>query len=217
MFSAHTFPLNIHRLIHLASYLFAYKTANHLDSVNLIPNKAHAWDDISCSKSIVFSLKLLFSVITGERSFPRWLEKSNIVPVHKKENKNLIKNYWPISLLPIFSKFYVRLIFNSIFNCLVIKNNLFTKSQSGFLPCHPFISQLLSVTHEIYRSFDCNTPFDIKRTFLHISKAFDKVWCEGLIFKLHTDGINEKLLNAGLLTFTTTTSSRKRTKIFLGK
>ena len=121
-------------------------------------------------------------------------KKSNIVPVHKKENKNLIKNYRPISLLPVFSKIYERLIFNSIFSYF-IKNILFTRSQCGFLPGDSCISQLLSTTHKTYKSFDCNIPLDVRGPFLGISKAFDKVWYEGLIFKLQTYGINGKLLN----------------------
>ena len=70
---------------------------------------------------------------------------------------------------------------------------MFTKSQSGFLPGDSCISQLLLVTFEIYKSFDCNPPLDVRGTFLGISKAFDKVWCEDLICKLQTHVINGKL------------------------
>ena len=72
---------------------------------------------------------------------------------------------------------------------------MFTKSQPGFLPCDFCISQLLSITHEIYKSFDCNPPLDVRGTFLDISKASDKVWYGGLIFKLQTYDINGELLN----------------------
>ena len=57
------------------------------------------------------------------------------------------------------------------------------------------ISQLLSVTHEIYESFDCNPLVDVRRAFLDISKAFDKVWYDGLIYKLKSYGAENKLLN----------------------
>ena len=166
----------------------------------MIPNKAHEWDDISigmiklCGKSTAFLLKLLFQSSLEKALLQVDWKKSNIVPVHKKENKNLIKNYRPISLLSIFSKIYERLIFNSIFSYF-IKNNLFTRSQSGFLPGDSCISQLLSTTHKTYKSFDCNPPLDVRGPFLGISKTFDKVWYEGLIFKLQTYGINGKLLN----------------------
>ena len=54
--------------------------------------------------------------------------------------------------------------------------------------------QLLSITQEIYKSFDCNPPEDVRGVFLDISKAFDKVWHEGLIFKLKTYGVEGKLI-----------------------
>ena len=96
------------------------------------------------------------------------------MPIHKKESKNLIKNYRPINILPIFSKILERLIFNSMFN-FFRQNNLFTKCQSGFIPGDSCVAQLLSITHEIYQSFDCSATRDVKGVFLDISKAFDKV------------------------------------------
>ena len=48
--------------------------------------------------------------------------------------------------------------------------------------------------HEIYKSFDCNQPYDIRGTFLDISKAFDKVWNKGLILKLKSYGVDGSLL-----------------------
>ena len=62
--------------------------------------------------------------------------------------------------------------------------NLFTECQSGFIPGDSCVSQLLSITHKIYKSFYCNPPLDTRGTFLVISKAFDKIWYEDLIFKL---------------------------------
>ena len=100
------------------------------------------------------------------------MKKANIVPVHKKENKNLIKNYCPVSLLPIFSKIYERVIYNAVFN--YFKDKLFTLSQSGFLPGDSCIAQLLSIIHEIQTAFDNNAD-DLRGVFLDISKAFDKV------------------------------------------
>ena len=125
-----------------------------------------------CGKAIVEPLGVLFLSFLEEGVYPDDWKKSNIVPIHKKERKNLIKNYRPISLLPVFSKVFERIIFNSLFN-FFLENKLFTKS--SFLPGDSCIAQLLFIMHEIYKSFDCNPSVDERGTFSGISKAFDKV------------------------------------------
>ena len=67
-----------------------------------------------------------------------------------------------------------------------ISNNLISPKQSGFKPGDSCINQLLSITHEIYKSFD--EGLEVRGVFLDISKVFDKVWHEGLIFKLKQNG-----------------------------
>ena len=46
---------------------------------------------------------------------PHEWKKVNVVPVHKKGNKQSLKNYRPISLLPICSKIFERLVYNEMF------------------------------------------------------------------------------------------------------
>ena len=121
---------------------------------NLNLNKSHGWDNISIrmikiiGKSIVYPLKLIFEASLQGGEFPDYWKKANVVPVHKKESKNLVKNYRPISLLPIFGKIFERVIFKDLFNYFH-KNELFTKCQSGFLHGDYCISQLLSIVHDI--------------------------------------------------------------------
>ena len=82
--------------------------------------------------------------------------------------------------------------FKDLFNYFH-KNELFTKCQSGFLPGDSCISQLLSIVHDINSSFNCDTTQDARGIFLDISKAFDKVWHEGLLFKLKTYGVKGEI------------------------
>ena len=167
---------------------------------NLNAGKAHGWDNISirmiqlCGKEIILPLQLLFKSMLEEGIFADDWKKSNVVPVHKKESTNLIKNYRPISLLPIFSKIFEQLIFNSLFNYFM-QNKIFTDCQSGFILGGSWcVAQLLSITHEICKSFDCNSPADTRGIFLDISKSFNKIWHEALIFKLKTYEIDGELL-----------------------
>ena len=110
----------------------------------------------------------------------------------KKGDKQIYKNYRPVSLLPIFGKILERLILEEMFP-FFIENKLIAANQSGFKPGDSCINQLIAITHEIYQSFDAG--YEVRGVFLDISKAFDKVWHEGLIFKLKQNGISGKLLN----------------------
>ena len=71
--------------------------------------------------------------------------------------------------------------------------NLLAPNQSRFKPGDSCINQLLSITHEICSSFD--DGFEVRSVFLDISKAFDKVWHEGIIFNFKQNGISDDLLN----------------------
>ena len=96
----------------------------------------------------------------------------SVVPIHKKGDKQLIEDYRPVSLLQICVKVFERLIFTGD-SC---------------------VQQLISITHKIYNAFDCNPSLEVRGVFLDISKAFDKVWHKGLIYKLKRNGINGDLI-----------------------
>ena len=157
-------------------------------------SKAHGSDNVSvrivkiCDESLVKPLFNIFQFSLETGNFPSYWKRGNIVPVHKKGNKDLINNYRPVSLLPIFSKIYDTL-------CNYFKgNDLFSKSQSGFGKDGSCVSQLLSIMHEIFKGFDANPSLDTCGIFLGISKAFDRVCHEDLTFKLRSYGISDSLL-----------------------
>ena len=164
---------------------------------NLNLNRVHGPDKINirlikiCGKSLCKPLEMIFKscIIKGE--YPSEWKKANVVPVHKKGDKQLLKNYRPISLLPIFGKIFERIIYNNIFEYLTT-NKLISDNQSGFKPGDSCVNQLLSITHEIYHSLD--NGLEVRGVFLHISKDFGKVWHNGLILNLNQYGILENLL-----------------------
>ena len=73
-----------------------------------------------------------------------------------------------------------------------VDNELISKHQSGFRPGDSTINQLLAITDEIYKSFESHA--ETRAAYLDISKAFYKVWHEGLLFKLKRSGISGRLL-----------------------
>ena len=85
------------------------------------PNKAHGFDMISirmtkiCCESILKPLELIFKSCLENGKFPNEWKKANIVPVQKRNNKQLIENYRPISLVPVCGKILERLIYNKMF------------------------------------------------------------------------------------------------------
>ena len=165
---------------------------------NLNPNKAHGHDNISirmlkiCGSTIYRPLEIIFKEALSTGLFPSEWKKGNIVAIHKKGDKQVLKNYRPVSLLPICGKVFERLIFNEMC-CFLLENNLVSPNQSGFKPGVSCINQLLSITHEIFQSID--EGFEVRSVFLDISKASDKVWHKGLIFKLSQNGISGNLLD----------------------
>ena len=117
---------------------------------------------------------------------------ANVAPIFKKGNKQLIKNYRPISLLPLYGKILEKIIFNNL-NTYLHTNNLITKIQSGFHPGDSTTNQLLYLLDEINQAFDNIKFFEVRTVFLDISKAFDIVWHDGIIFKLEKNGISGNL------------------------
>lgn len=84
------------------------------------------------------------------------------------------------STLPMYEHFY--------------NHGFITPNQSWFRPNDSAINQLLSITHNIYRAFEERPSRETRAVFLDPPKAFDRVWHEGLIYKLECNGISGKLL-----------------------
>ena len=158
------------------------------------PNMAHGHDEITIrmikmrASSITKPPAIPFRNCLENECFPKEWKKANIVPVHKKHDKQLIKNYRPVSLLPVCSKIFEKVKINSLFKYLH-DNNLLNSNQSGFRPGDSCVHQLLSITHEIYKAFDANPSLDVRGVFLDLSRAFDRVWHDVLMYKLKTLGI----------------------------
>ena len=101
-----------------------------------------------CVPSVCKPLTLLFKNCLASRHFPDVWNKSNIVPVHKKGDKQLIKKYRPVFLLTICRKLLEKLMFNSIFNFIDTRKILPVR-RSGFRPRESCVHQLILIVYDI--------------------------------------------------------------------
>ena len=69
----------------------------------------------------------------------------------------------------------------------------FYSLQSGFRPGHSTINQLTYLVHKIHQALDDGK--EVRMVFLDVSKAFDRVWHTGLLFKLQKLGVQDPLLS----------------------
>ena len=76
-----------------------------------------------------------------------------------------------------------------------MEEKLLNSNQSGFRQSVSCINQLIAITHEIFEAFDCNPPLEVISIFLDTSKAFDKVWHQGLLYTIKSMGISGEVYN----------------------
>lgn len=169
---------------------------NHLKKLD--PKKAYGPDGISplffINSAAILSpiLTKLFRRCLSERIFPSEWKKANVIPIFKKGDPHEVGNYRPVSTLTIASKVFEKIIFKNVYNHV---RNKISMHQSGFLPRHSTVTQLLELYHRIIQELDSGK--EVLCTFFDISKAFDKVSHKGLVYKLKCYGFGGDFL--GLL------------------
>ena len=161
---------------------------NKASGPDLINHKMlkHVSDAVSKPLTVIFNRSL------REKHYPDPWKKNNVVPLFKKGDKAEVSYYRPVSLSSPVGKVMERVVFKSLYNHLH-SNNLLYKYQSGFVPGHSTTFQLIDIYHHICQSFD--TKQYSCMIFCDISKAFDRVWHKGLLFKLKQNGIDGVLLD----------------------
>ena len=116
-------------------------------------------------------------------------KKSDVTPVHKKDLKENVSNYRPISLLCVISKVMERCIHDRIYP---IFSKLIDRNQHGFIKKRSCVTQLLSVLPDVGKNLDNNKQVDM--IYLDFSKAFDSVDHVTLIQKLYAPGLRGSVL-----------------------
>ena len=137
-------------------------------------------------------LSKLFNKSIATNKFPNAWKQANVTPIFKKDDPHTKTNYRPISLLSIVGKVMERCVFKYLHN-YILDNNILTEHQSGFTPGDSTINQLLYLSNDILKAVDSGK--EVRVVFCDISKAFDRVWHSGILYKLSSIGITGNLLS----------------------
>ena len=155
-------------------------------------DKASGPDDLSnrilkeLSHELSSPLCSLFNKSLSLGKFPSPYKDANVTPVHKKGDLSLVSNYRPIPRLNSVAKLFEKLVFKYLYNHLQ-DNNMLSSLQSGFIPGDSTVNQLAYLYHIFTEALDAGK--EVRTVFCDISKAFDRVWHEGLNYKLKAAGV----------------------------
>ena len=154
---------------------------------NLDINKAQVPDAVSgavlknCSKTLAYPLSILFNLSYNTGYIPQEWKLANVVPVHKKDDKNKVTNYRPISLTSLVMKVFERILYDELLTRTIDKIDT---RQHGFLRNRSCNSNLLLFTESIVRSLHEKIGTDV--IYFDFAKAFDTVSHDLILNKLKT-------------------------------
>ena len=159
--------------------------------LNLNNRKASQNSDIPTKiikeNSHIFGEALCSFINDSIKSFtvPSCLKEADITRIHKKGKKDEKESYRPVSILPVLSKIFERIMFKQM---SAFFEDIFNKQQCGFRKGYNTQQCLLKMLEKWKRSVDGGNAFGALLTDL--SKAFDCLDHELLIAKLHAYGFS---------------------------
>ena len=157
-----------------------------------LKNGAPGCDDVTaeCLKfaieNMIEPLTYLINFSFRDGRFPDELKIAKVKPLYKANDPTMFSNYRPVSLLPVFSKLYERVMYDRLVRFLN-KYDLLYKYQFGFRYQHSTYMAMMILLDNITTALD-NGDYAIG-VFLDFQKAFDTVNHHILLEKLFNYGI----------------------------
>lgn len=167
-----------------------FKAINKLSNSNCLDIYGLNSSMLKVSASYISEvLAYLFNnCITNKCSFPSELKKVKVIPIHKKGPKNIISNFRPISIVPVFSKLFESLLHSQLSDYLE-KNQVFTNRQYGFRPKHSTTDAVLDLVDNVVADLEKGSV--VSFSSFDMSKAFDTVQHDLLCKKLAYYGVDQ--------------------------
>ena len=194
---SNTFPPTNHEIlsnVNIHQSIF-FRNVSAIEISNIIDRLKNKSCHISSYSSRI--LKQICSIIApvlsniinkslGTGYFPNSLKTARVIPLYKSGNVDDVNNYRPVSILPILSKIFERVVYNRVYSFLE-KYNLLNRSQYGFRKGKSTIQAVLDQLEFVYKNIDSGNV--VISFFIDFSKAFDCIDHDILLKKLDHYGI----------------------------
>ncbi|GBP70608.1 Probable RNA-directed DNA polymerase from transposon BS [Eumeta japonica] len=165
---------------------------------SLNTRKAPGLDGISNKAIKCFSIPLLsllvaiFNACIKNCYFPPAWKEAEVIGIHKPgKPRDLPASYRPISLLSGLGKLFEKILKTRLSDHLLGKG-LIIDEQFGFRPAHSCPQQVLRLVEYVSEGFE--TERSTVAVFFDVAKAFDRVWHAGLIYKLYSLQVPDRLI-----------------------
>ena len=125
-----------------------------------------------CLDTYIDPLTYLINLSINQGIFPDELKIAKVLPIYKSDDKQLIQNYRPISVLPFFSKIFEQIILNHLEN-FIESNNILYDNQFGFRKNHSTTHAIITLVEKVSKALD--TGKIVVGVYLDLKKAFDTI------------------------------------------
>jgi hypothetical protein len=144
------------------------------------------------SRFISEPLTHIINLCFTQSVFPSELQQANVIPIHKGGDAMLFSNYRPISILPVFSKIFERLLYKRLYR-FFSDQQVITDTQFGFRKGYSTEQALAFTVEKITGELDGGNC--VVGLFLDLKKAFDTVHHEILLQKMSHYGVRGEALS----------------------
>ena len=177
-------PTNEHEILNMVESLKSKKSSGY-DGINTKLLK-------QIILNIVSPLEYIFNLSLSTGCCPDLLKIAKVIPIYKKDDSSLVTNYRPISLLPCISKILEKIVYKRL-NSFLTSNNILNPSQFGFRKKYSTDFAITKLLDKVIQSL--SKKEHVIALFMDLSKAFDTIDHDILLYKLNNYGIRGIVLS----------------------